>query len=138
MLAHAAYLGVSAPLQSSDAQARCDAIQAEFRAAAPQRRSIRRDPPPRPPELVPTGDELLLRLAEELQYARRMLEQMGDRLSNDPLVITRHMVPLQSVDVVGQMLGHIAKVIATTDRDEAVRQVGMSDLRARLQRQGGI
>jgi hypothetical protein len=138
MLARAAYIGAYAPLHSSGAQARCDAIQAEFRAAVPHRPSIRRDPPPRPPELVPTGDVLLVRLAEELQYARRMLEQMGDTLSNDPMIIARHMVSLQSVDVIGQMLGHIAKVIATENRDEAVRQMGMGDLRSRLQRRGGI
>jgi hypothetical protein len=44
------------------------------------------------------------------------------------------MVALQTVDVVGQMLGHIAKVIATSNREEAVAQVGMADLKARLTR----
>jgi hypothetical protein len=45
-------------------QARCDVIQAEFRAEPKGRRSIRRDPPPLPQALVPTDDPLLLRLAE--------------------------------------------------------------------------
>jgi hypothetical protein len=134
MLAQAAYLGAPPHLPVNDAQARCDAIQAEFRAAQPQRRSIRRDPPPGPPPLVPTDDVLLNRLADELLYARRMVEHMGDTLSNDPAVIARHMVALQTVDVVGQMLGHIAKVIATSNREEAVAQLGMADLKARLTR----
>jgi hypothetical protein len=63
-----------------------------------------------------------------------MVEHMGDTLSNDPAVIARHMVALQTVDVVGQMLGHIAKVIATSNREEAVAQLGMADLKARLTR----
>jgi hypothetical protein len=134
MLAQAAYLGAPPHLPVNEAQVRCDAIQAEFRAAQPQRRSIRRDPPPGPPPLVQTDDVLLNRLADELLYARRMVEHMGDTLSNDPAVIARHMVALQTVDVVGQMLGHIAKVIATSNREEAVAQVGMADLKARLTR----
>jgi hypothetical protein len=134
MLAQAAHLGAPPHLPVNEAQVRCDAIQAEFRAAQPQRRSIRRDPPPGPPPLVQTDDVLLNRLADELLYARRMVEHMGDTLSNDPAVIARHMVALQTVDVVGQMLGHIAKVIATSNREEAVAQVGMADLKARLTR----
>lgn len=121
-----------------DAQARCDAIQAEFHATPHERRSIRRDPPPRPPPLVPTDDQLLLRLAEELEYARRMIEAMGDALSADMTVVTRHAVALQSIDIAGQMLGHVATVVRSSDRDEAVDRIGMSDLKGRLQRRGGV
>ena len=116
------------------AQARCDIIQAEFRKEEPQRRSIRRDPPPLPPALVPTEDRLRLRLAEELEYARRMLEVMGDELSSDGAVIMRHMVAMQSVDIVGQMLGHIANVVRSSDPDGAVDLIGMCELKARLTR----
>lgn len=118
-------------------QARCDAIQAEFRAE-PARRSIRRDPPPLPPALVPTDDELLRRLGEELDYARRLLDSMGDELSSDGLIVARHMTALQSVDIVGQILGHIADVIRSSERSGAVDRIGMSDLKARLTRKGGI
>jgi len=86
-------------------QAQCDSIQAEFRAEIPARRSIRRDPPPIPPALIPTDDPLLLRLAEELEYARRMLEAMGETLSADGLLVARHVAALQSVDIVAQMIG---------------------------------
>lgn len=115
-------------------QTRCDSIQAQFRAEPPARRSIRRDPPPRPPALVPTDDPLRLRLAEEIEYARRMIEAMGDRFSADGLIVSRHMTALQSVDIVCQMLGHIADVTRSSDPSGAVERIGMSDLKARLTR----
>jgi hypothetical protein len=119
-------------------QARCDVIQAEFRAEPKGRRSIRRDPPPLPQALVPTDDPLLLRLAEELDYTRRMLDVMGDELASDGLIVARHMSALQSVDIVGQILGHIANVIRSSERPGAVERIGMSDLKARLTRKGGM
>ena len=115
-------------------QARCDVIQAEFRAEPQARRSIRRDPPPLPPALVPTDNPLLLRLAEELDYARRMLDVMGDELSSDGLIVSRHLAALQSVDIVGQTLSHIASVIRSSDPCGAVERIGMADLKARLTR----
>ena len=115
-------------------QARCDVIQAEFRAEPKGRRSIRRDPPPLPLALVPTDDALLLRLAEELDYIRRMLDVMGDELASDGLIVARHMTALQSVDIVGQILGHVAGVIRSSDPPGAVERIGMSDLKARLTR----
>lgn len=117
-----------------EAQARCDAIQAEFRATG-ERRSIRRDPPPRAPAVMPTDDELKLRLAEELDYARRMLDQMGDELAADPVILMRHGVALQSVDIVGQIMGHIAAVVRSSDPAAAVELIGMAELKGRLKRQ---
>ena len=133
------YFGAPAHLKTAIApavtpQERCDAIQAAFRAKPPGRRSIRRDPPPLPAALVPTDDALKLRLAEELEFARRMIEQMGDTLCADPLIVARHMVSLQSVDIVGQILGHIAAVIRSSDPEGAVEGIGMCDLKGRLQR----
>jgi hypothetical protein len=115
-------------------QARCDSIQAEFRAETPARRSIRRDPPPIPPALIQTDDPLLLRLAEELEYARRMLEAMGETLSADGLLVARHLTALQSVDIVAQMIGHIADVVRSSDPAGAVERIGMHNLKARLTR----
>jgi hypothetical protein len=128
------YLGAPAHLRR--AQAVCDSIQAEFRAEQndEQRRSIRRDPPPLDPALVPTDDELRLRLAEELEYARRMLDVMGDELSADMAVVMRHAVALQTVDIVGQMLGHIAAVTRSSAPDRAVERIGMCELKGRLTR----
>jgi CHASE3 domain sensor protein len=129
-------------------QAQCDAVQAEFRAeqqAQPSvrrepepKKSIRRNPPPLAKALVPTDELLKLRLAEELEYARRLIEVMGDTLSADANLVMRHMVSLQSVDIVGQILGHIATVIRSSDPDGAVERIGMGELKARLQRKGGV
>jgi hypothetical protein len=134
------YFGAPAHLK----QARCDAIQAAYREEqerAPIRRepaikrSIRRDPPPLAKAQVPTDDVLKLRLAEELEYARRMIENMGDALSADPQLVMRHMVALQSIDIAGQILGHVGSVIRSSDPESAVDLIGMCDLRGRLKRQ---
>jgi hypothetical protein len=100
----------------------------------PARKSIRRDAPPTPAALIPTDDVVLLRLAEELEYARRMLNLMGDELSSDGAVIVRHGMALQSVDIVGQMMGHIANVIRSSDPQGAIELIGMGELKARLKR----
>ena len=84
--------------------------------------------------MIPTDDPLRLRLAEELEYARRMLDMVGTKLSADAHVVSRHMVTLQSFDVVGQLLGHLADVVRSSDPDGAVGRIGMSDLRGRLKR----
>ncbi len=120
--------------QGLSTQAQCDVIQAEFRANGAVRRSIRRDPPPRPPALIPTDDLLRLRLAEELQYTRRMLDAMGDDLSADAGVVMRHMVAMQSIDIIGQLLGHVADVIRSSDPIGAVENIGMCELKGRLTR----
>ncbi len=110
-------------------------MQAEVRAEEPApRRPLRRDPPPPDPALVPTDNALWLRLAEELEYARRLIEAMGDTLANDVTVVMRHSVALQSVDIVGQMLGHIAAVTRSNAPDLAVDRIGMCELKARLKR----
>jgi hypothetical protein len=133
------YFGAPAHLRQLprvvSAQSRVDAIQAEFRSEpARERPSIRRDPPPPPPVAPPTDDELQLRLAEELDYARRMIETLGDTLSADAALLMRHMVEVQSIDIVGQMLGHIANVVRSSDPAGAVHRIGMGDLKARLTR----
>lgn len=84
---------------------------------------------------MPTDDVLKLRLAEELEYARRMLDAMGDALSADVGVLMRHSVQLQSVDIVGQILAHIANVVKSSDPAGAVERIGMCELKARLTRQ---
>ena len=119
---------------AADSQARCDIIQAEFRAEPKGRRSIRREAPSTPKALVPTDDELRLRLADELDYARRMLDIMADELSSDGGVVSRHLTALQSIDVVGQMISHIAAVVRSSDPPGAVDRIGMCELKARLTR----
>jgi len=101
---------------------------------AARRRSIRRDPPPSEPNLAATDDQLRLRLAEELDYARRILDIMGDDLTGDSAMVVRHARSLQSIDIVGQMLGHLATVIRSCDPDAAIERIGMAELKARMTR----
>jgi hypothetical protein len=132
------YFGAPAHLRQlprcAAAQARCDAIQADFRANPPVRPSIRRDPPPPPAVIPPTEDQLQLRLAEELDYARRMIEALGETLSGDAALLMRHMVEMQSIDIAAQILGHIASIVRSSDPATAVDRIGMGDLKARLTR----
>ena len=71
-------------------------------------------------------------LAAELDHARAMLEAMGDQLAFDGQVVAEHGQALQAVDIVGQMLGHIANVVRAADRRIAIDRIGMCELKARL------
>ncbi len=73
-----------------------------------------------------------LRLAAELDAARNMLEEMGDELSGSLTVVSDHGVALQAVDIVGQMLGHIANVVRADNRRDAIERIGMGELKAKL------
>jgi hypothetical protein len=104
------------------------------------RRSLRRDAPLRevPPPIEQTEDRLQLRLSEELEYARRMLDVTAEQICVDRIAVSRHAAALQSLDRVGQMLGHIAAVIRSSDPDSAIDEIRMSDLKARLTRSGAL
>jgi hypothetical protein len=119
---------------ATDSQTGSDVIRADFGADPKPRPSIRRDPRPLPKATIPTDDHLRLRLAEELEYARRMLSSMGDELSSDGLIVSRHIAELQTIDIVGQMLGHIASVVRSSDPPAAINAIGMGALKARLMR----
>lgn len=123
-------------------RAQSESVRAAWAEIEPtQRKPLRRNPPPAPAApapLVPTDDQLRLRLAEELDYARRLLDLMGDDLCSDPAIVVRHGTTLQSVDILGQMLGHLATVIRCADPEAAVGRIGMGELKARLQRRGGV
>ena len=100
------------------------------------RKPLRRDAPlgSVPPAIENTEDQLRLRLSEELEYARRILDATGNQICGDRLAMTRHAVALQSLDKVGQMLGHIASVIRSSDPVSAIDEIQMGDLKARLKR----
>ena len=79
-------------------------------------------------------NELDLSLAAELDHARDMLVMMGDELSTDFAVVSRHGTSLQAIDIVGQMLGHIANVIRAENRLAAIERIGMCELKTKLSR----
>lgn len=103
-----------------------------------ERKPLRRDPPTRTEPSGLTEDILRVRLGEELDYVRRMLDQMGDRLSADPILIRRHAMALQSLDIVGQVLGHVGNVIRSSDPYATIERIGMVDLKARLSRRKAL
>lgn len=113
-------------------------VWAEEPAAEEERRPIRREAPPLRAVPAPTRDALRLRIGEELDYVRRLLDVMGDQLSGDPILIRRHAVALQSLDLVGQILNHLATIVRSSDPKSAVEMIGMSTLKARLTRSGAL
>ena len=104
-----------------------------------ERKPIRRDVAPRSVRAVEDTDDLLrLRLSEEIEYARRLLDITGNQICADRIAVTRHGVALQSLDKVGQILGHIAAVVRSSDPQSVVDAIGMGDLKARLTRSGAL
>lgn len=114
------------------AQARCDDIQAAARLAPGDR--IRRGSLAPNVPITPSTDLLDRRLAEEIDYARRLLQAMGERLASDGTVLARHASTLQAFDVIGQTLGYLSGVVGAADRNQAIDQIGMEDLRSRIRR----
>lgn len=112
-------------------QRRVDAIQAEARANPVTGRALRS---PEGPATQPLVADLDARLADELGYVQRLLEGLGDELIADLLLIQRHGKSLQSLDLVGQILGHVAAILRSDDKAAVVEDIGMEDLRARLKR----
>ena len=113
-------------------QRRVDAIQAEARADAAMGSALRAPAPtPAPPAVLPDLDK---RLADELGYVQRLLEGLGDELIADLLLVQRHGKSLQSLDLVGQILGHVSAILRADDKAAVVGEIGMDDLRARLKR----
>lgn len=121
------------PFQASVQQARVDAIQAEARREE-TKRHLFRPPPEAEAPLVRSTDLLCLRVAEELQYARRLLDLTGEALLDDPIILARHSQSLQNFDLLAQLMGHLAQVIESEDKALAVSRIGMQELRTRLER----
>jgi len=114
-------------------QRRVDAIQAEARAEGAAGRELRMPAAAPVPQAAPSPD-LDARLADELGYVQRLLEGLGDELIGDLLLVQRHGQALQSLDLIGQILGHVAAILVAEDKGTVVEQIGMEDLRARLKR----
>lgn len=113
-------------------QRRVDSIQAEARADSAMGRALRSEGAALEPPAVLT--DLDRRLADELGYVQRLLEGLGDELIADLLLIQRHGKSLQSLDLVGQILGHVSAILRADDKIAVVDEIGMEDLRARLKR----
>jgi hypothetical protein len=86
------------------------------------------------PRLARSSSTIELRIAEEVDCVRRHLEMLGATLAADPILLHRHGTSLQSVDLMNQLLGHLARVIECDDKVAAAQQVSHGDLRSRLLR----
>jgi hypothetical protein len=102
---------------------------------APQRSCVRqgifKPPPPRP---APSTSLIDHRIAEELEYITRQLEQIGGILAEDPILVRRHAGPLQSIDTMKQSLRNLANVVAAEHKSLAADRITLPGLKARLQR----
>lgn len=113
-------------------QREVDAMMAEIRASmTPAKRPLFKEPPPRP---AVSSNEIDHRIADELDMIRRRLDQIGDALIADPILLNRHATSLQGLDLTNQVLAHLAEVIKTDDKVKGADAVKMDDLRARLKR----
>jgi len=121
------------PPERALTQAECDAIQAAARHdrdnRLPRLHEVARVAP-----LEPTDDLIESRLAEEIEYAQRLLEAVGDCFVSDPVILERHETTMQSFDIIGQLLGHLSKVVGAKDKHQAIDRIGMQELRSRLKR----
>ena len=73
-----------------------------------------------------------LLLAAELDHARDMMVMMGDELAMSSEIVAEHGTALQAVDIVGQMLGHIANVVRAENQNAAIARIGMCELKTKL------
>jgi hypothetical protein len=71
-------------------------------------------------------------LAAELDHARDLLVMMGDELALNRDLVAEHGMALQAIDIVGQMLGHIANVVRAEDPEAAIDRIGMCELKTKL------
>ena len=118
--------------EANDHQRHVDALLAQVRTEAPAKRpNLFKPAPPRPD---PSSDPLDLRIAEELECIRRHLDLLGGALVGEPLLLHRYAGQLQSIDRINQLLGHLARVVGSKQKEMAVDQVTLQDLRGRLKR----
>lgn len=114
-------------------QARIDVIQAAIRGGA----TLADDLVPATERTV-DGGNLDRRLSEEVAYVRRLLDTVGDELSDDPILLQRHANTLQSFDMACQILGHVSAILGAPDRADAVTKVTLEELRTRLLRKPAL
>ncbi|MGZ8346850.1 MAG: PilZ domain-containing protein [Allosphingosinicella sp.] len=126
--------GASSGKAGARAQARVDDIQAAIRAGHKAQASGPAAAAPAPASAATDADGLDRRIAAELSYVRRLLDDVGEALVEEPILLRRHGAALQAFDIACQILGHLGTVLAAEDRAAAVDTVDMLDLRARLTR----
>ena len=74
------------------------------------------------------------RLAQEIEYAARMLDGLSEVLIKDPIILHRHATKLQSIDIARQLLAGVATLVASEDPVTDLLNLPSSELRNRLLR----
>ncbi|MEO9131241.1 MAG: PilZ domain-containing protein [Sphingomonas sp.] len=120
-----------APRLGVRGQARVDEIQSVLRSGGQLPIEM---PSATSPTKPITPGELNRRIAEEIDYAWRLLDAVGDEISDDPVLLQRHGDALQRFDIACQMISHLGAVVGAPDRLAAIESVAMADLRSRLLR----
>ena len=86
-----------------------------------------------PADSPPTGSaDVTKRIAQEIEFVARMLEALGDGLTDDPYVAGRHGLKLQDLDIAIQILGHLGRLLVAEDPEAGIDQIGRAELRRRL------
>lgn len=116
------------PAGLGQGQLRVDRIQAAIRSG----QDIKDDAPRI--AAAQSVTEVEARIGEELEYVQRMLDEVGDDLIGDPLLLQRHGDALQRFDNANQILGQLAAVLKAENRLAAIDAVSLEALRARLSR----
>ncbi|MDB5679199.1 MAG: hypothetical protein JWM94_2201 [Sphingomonas bacterium] len=110
-------------------QTRVDAIQAAIRGGTFA--AVDETPPD---TATVSAAELDARIAEEFAYIARLLDDVGDEFTDDPLILQRHGQALQNLDIACQLLNQLAAITGATDRAASVAAVTMGEMKNRLQR----
>ena len=124
-----AWMGRPVP-NAGEGQKRVDAIQAQIRSGAvpvavaePARAEV-------------SAQDLQHRLSEELVHLKRIIDEVGEALTSEPVVMERHTENMQLFVIVSQTLGHLARLLNAPDPAQAVGHIGKEALRRRLSRGG--
>ncbi|HEX9805828.1 MAG TPA: PilZ domain-containing protein [Alteraurantiacibacter sp.] len=112
---------------SSLGQLRVDKIQSAIRSGSP----LPAEPaaPPRPTAVSTPVDG---RIARELAEVKLALDAIGDELTDDPDILTRHEKALQKLDIASATIEWLAAVVAADDPEAEIAKISMHDLRSRL------
>lgn len=73
-----------------------------------------------------------LAVAEELDGLARRIVALGDALAEDGDLVARHMIDLQDIDCVAQMLGALATVLRADQVDATLDELPVRELALRL------
>ena len=74
------------------------------------------------------------RLAEEIHFVMRTLDGVQESLAAEPLLVVRHGIELQQIDISAQLLRQIAELLIAPDLHRAVETIATEGLRRRLVR----